>query len=134
MGSDMEVTASFTPSSHFLTVDVGPSDGGSVSLEPFQHAEGYAAGAELMLTAVASEGYEFVDWSGALTGSENPTTIIMDSDKIITANFSEVSPSPFPWWWIVVGVGVAALPVYFLVLRKTVSSGKASPEPEEQST
>jgi hypothetical protein len=127
MDPDMVVTASFVPSSHFLTVDVGPNGGGSVSLEPFQHAEGYSAGAEVILIAAASEGYEFVDWSGALSDSENPITIIMDSDKGITANFSEVAPSPFPWWWIVVGVGIVGLLVYFLVLRKTVSSVKVSP-------
>jgi hypothetical protein len=110
-----------------LTVETGPNGGGTVTLEPSPSAEGYVAGLEVILTAVASEGYEFVDWSGALTGSENPITIIMDSDKGITANFNEVSPSSFPWWWIVVGVGVVALLVYFLVLRKIVRSGKASP-------
>ena len=65
-------------------------------------------GATVTLTAIASEGYEFDHWSGNLSGSENPTTIIMDSDKEITANFTEVTSSTFPWKWIVLGVIVVA--------------------------
>jgi uncharacterized delta-60 repeat protein len=39
------------------------------------------------LVAIANGGYEFSSWSGDLTGSENPTTIIMNRNKSITANF-----------------------------------------------
>ena len=39
------------------------------------------------IVATADEGYEFDHWSGDITGSENPKTVSMDSDKNITANF-----------------------------------------------
>ncbi len=40
------------------------------------------------LTATPNKGYDFVGWSGNLSGTEDSTTIIMDSDKSVTANFS----------------------------------------------
>jgi hypothetical protein len=115
MDSDKEVMANFTQITYTLTVDVRPTSG-MVTLEPSQPAEGYVAGAEVTLTAVASEGYKFDHWSGSLVSSENTITITMDSDKEITASFIEVASSTFPWWWIVVGVVVVGLLVYFLVI------------------
>jgi PKD repeat protein len=38
---------------------------------------------------VAEAGFVFVDWSGDLSGSVNPTSIVMDSDKVVVANFEE---------------------------------------------
>ena len=119
MDSSKEVTAYFTRTTYTLTVGVNPS-GGTVTLEPSPPAGGYVLGTEVTLTAVADEGYEFDHWSGALSGSENPITITVDSEKAVTANFTEVTPSSFPWWWIVVGVGVVVvgLLVYFPVIRR----------------
>jgi hypothetical protein len=118
MDSDKEVTAHFAQITYTLTVGVNPS-GGTVTLEPSPPAGGYVVGTEITLTAVADEGYEFDHWSGALSGSENPTVITMDSDREITAHFTEVTPSSFPWWWIVVGVGVVGIGLlfYFLVIK-----------------
>jgi hypothetical protein len=39
------------------------------------------------LTAVAGEGYVFDHWSEDLAGDENPTTVTMDADKLVHANF-----------------------------------------------
>jgi uncharacterized repeat protein (TIGR02543 family) len=126
MDSDKEVTANFAQITHTLTVNDSQSDNGTVTLEPSQPAGGYVAGTEVTLTAVASDGYEFDHWSGAFSGSEIPTTIIMDSDKQITANFIEVSASAFPWWWIVVGVGVVftGLIGYFPLSRRSQAKRK----------
>jgi hypothetical protein len=121
MDSDKEVTANFAPVrpvTVILTVNVSPTDGGTVTLEPSPPAEGYAVGTEVTLTAIASEGYEFDHWSGALSSSENPTIITMDSEKEVIAHFIEVTSSPFPWWWIVVGVVVAGLLFYLLAMRR----------------
>ena len=41
------------------------------------------------LTAYAAPGWEFSGWSEDLTGSANPETIVMDSDKYVTATFVE---------------------------------------------
>jgi uncharacterized repeat protein (TIGR02543 family) len=41
------------------------------------------------LTAVPAAGWTFSNWSGDLTGSTNPDTIIMDGNKTVTATFTE---------------------------------------------
>ena len=38
--------------------------------------------------AVPDFGYVFDGWSGDLSGTTNPATIVMDCDKSVTANFS----------------------------------------------
>ena len=72
------------------------------------------------LRAIPSPGYNFVDWEGALSGSDDFATIVMDCTKNITANFTEIPPTQFAWWWIVGGiiVGVPAL----LLVGKIVGS------------
>jgi uncharacterized delta-60 repeat protein len=39
------------------------------------------------LTAVPNTGYAFVNWSGDLSGNNNPETLTMDGPKSVTANF-----------------------------------------------
>jgi TolB protein len=68
-----------------LTVDV--IGGGSVALDPQQPT--YAPGTVVELTATPDPGWSLYSWSGDLTGTENPTTITMDSDKVVTATFAE---------------------------------------------
>ena len=41
------------------------------------------------LSAVANKGYLFSNWTGDFIGTTNPVSIIMDSDKSITANFTQ---------------------------------------------
>jgi|GEM_PF-1680333 len=71
---------------YVLTVTTEGS--GSVTLAPDGGI--YDEGAEVQLTATADPGWVFSSWSGNLTGSDNPATITMDSDKTVTANFSEL--------------------------------------------
>jgi len=69
-----------------LTVNISPQGGGSVSLNP--SGGSYTAGTQVTLTAVANSGYVFSSWSGDLSGTQNPATITMDSNKVVTANFT----------------------------------------------
>lgn len=117
MDENKTITAIFSAYCH-LAVETDPTDGGAVTLEPSQPAEGYVAGTEVTVTAIAADGYRFDHWSGALSGSENPTTVNMVSGKEVTANFIK----PFPWWGMVLA-GVAggafiSLAFYFLVIRR----------------
>ncbi|RCK73121.1 MAG: Pectate lyase precursor [Ignavibacteriae bacterium] len=48
----------------------------------------YDSGAVVQLTAIPNTGYHFVNWSGDLSGVSNPTTILMTSNKNVTANFA----------------------------------------------
>lgn len=40
------------------------------------------------LLATAAQGWQFTGWSGSINGTVNPTNVLMDTDKSITANFS----------------------------------------------
>jgi|GEM_PF-3383881 len=83
------VTANFSQSQHTLTVNVSPSNSGSVSKSPNQST--YAYGAQVILTATPNSGYTFNNWTGDLTGTTNPVTVIMNGNKSTTANFSAVT-------------------------------------------
>jgi uncharacterized repeat protein (TIGR02543 family) len=48
----------------------------------------YAAGSTLQLIATPQSGYQFAGWSGSASGGANPLTVLMDSPKTITANFT----------------------------------------------
>ena len=73
--------------SYYLTLNTYGS--GSVSADPSMPS--YPAGTPVELTAIPDGGWEFVSWSGSHSGTANPDTIIMDSDKIITATFATIN-------------------------------------------
>ena len=70
------------PIIYTLTTSANPSEGGAVSPTTKQYEEGETA----TITATASSEYVFQSWSGA-TGSTNSTSVVMNSDKSVTANF-----------------------------------------------
>jgi hypothetical protein len=111
------ITAVFNPV-YALTVNTNPIGSGTVTLAPTQSAEGYAKGTKVTLTAIAGEGYKFDHWSGALSGSQNPVTITVGSEQIITANFAKAGGFPS---WLLIGIVVVViigLPLGFLVIRR----------------
>jgi hypothetical protein len=50
---------------------------------------GYAEGATAQVAAYPTPGWLFDAWAGDLTGNTNPTTLLMDANKSITAMFIE---------------------------------------------
>ncbi len=97
MDASKTVTAVFVRAFN-LTTAVSPQGGGTVGANP---APGpYAEGASVTLTATPAAGYEFDRWEGALTGSTNPATLVMDSNKSVTAVFRlvtfDLSTAVFP--------------------------------------
>lgn len=70
-----------------LTIDINPSQGGSVSPSGGQFEEGKTE----MFEASPANGWEFDSWSGDINSTENPYQITINSDMEITANFSERS-------------------------------------------
>ena len=88
--STMNVIAVFEliPESYTLTTT---ATNGAVSLDPAPSEDGtYEDGTEVTLTAIPDDGYEFTSWSGDMTGTDNPTTILIDGDKNITAEFDVI--------------------------------------------
>ena len=49
----------------------------------------YTSGATASVSATPSPGYDFTGWRGDLSGSTNPTNLVMNGNKSITANFTE---------------------------------------------
>jgi hypothetical protein len=68
----------------YLFINTNPN-GGTVLKNP--DLINYEIGQEVVLTAEASPGYIFVNWTGDYNGTENPLTLTMDSTMRITANF-----------------------------------------------
>ncbi len=62
---------------------------GSILLNPAANC--YASGFFVNVKATPETGYKFDNWSGDLSGSSNPEIIIMDNNKSISANFSDIS-------------------------------------------
>jgi len=79
-----------TPTNYSLSVTTQGQ--GSVSLNP--SGGSYASGTQVTLTASPSSGWQFSGWSGDITGSQNPAGITMNSNKSITATFSQVAAPP----------------------------------------
>jgi len=68
-----------------LNINISPQNAGTVSLNPAGGV--YTAGTQVQLTAQANSGYVFSNWSGDLSGTQNPATITMTSNKVVVANF-----------------------------------------------
>ena len=66
-----------------LTINIDGS--GNVVLDP--DGGTYEANTAVSLTATADPGWVFSDWSGDLISSDNSETIMMNSDKNVTATF-----------------------------------------------
>jgi hypothetical protein len=78
------VSLTVTPLQYSLTVTYQGS--GTVTKNPDQ--PWYTYGQVVTLTAFASAGWVFNHWSGDLTGNSNPTTIMIDGNKSVVANFT----------------------------------------------
>ena len=78
---DLTLTASFSELIISYTLTVTSQEGGSVNSEGGEYNEG----AEITLTATASEGYRFTGWSNGFSG--NQITIILNEDISLTASF-----------------------------------------------
>ena len=89
------VTANFTlitPTDYTLTMAVSPTGGGTTS--PAVGGHTYADGSVVNITATPASGYEFSSWTGVVADANSAsTTVTVDGNKTVTANFSELPPS-----------------------------------------
>lgn len=82
IGGDVVLTALFDTMYFTLTLESNNSDWGSV-----MGGGEYAYGSEVEITAVANEGYHFVQWSDGVT--ENPRVVVLLEDMELAAVFAE---------------------------------------------
>lgn len=90
---DTDITAVFEenepdePEEYSVDINVKNNEGGSVEINPDRGS--YEEGEEITVTANPDANWEFVEWEGDFSGSENPLLFNIDGDKIITAVFRE---------------------------------------------
>jgi hypothetical protein len=88
MNGNKSVTANFVSvPTYTLTTSAA---NGSITLNPPGGL--YNAGTVVTLTAHPNSGYWFTNWSGALSGSVSPTSLTMNGNKSVTANFNVLPP------------------------------------------
>ena len=74
------------PPQYSLTVNTVGS--GSVVSNP--SSSQYVSGTVVQLTANPNVGWQFSGWSGDITGTSNPASITMTSNKAVTATFTQI--------------------------------------------
>ncbi|MEZ4512330.1 MAG: LamG-like jellyroll fold domain-containing protein [Chloroflexota bacterium] len=87
MDQDRSITAVFAPLAY--TLDVAVVGNGSVGQTPLQPT--YAYNDLVALNAVAETGWSFSGWSGDVTGSNATKNVTINSNKVITATFTQDS-------------------------------------------
>lgn len=101
INANAQTTASGTysvnaPSTYALTLNQGGSTG-YINPSPVGTWNGsayvYNANSVVQLTANANPGYHFLNWSGDISGTANPTTITMNGNKNVAANFATGDPN-----------------------------------------
>jgi len=91
--ADVTVTATYKdpPVQVRLTVEVSPVTGGSVTGNgidcPGDCTQDYDEDTNVQLTAHAADEMTFLRWEGAITGTTNPDSLVMNADKQVTAYF-----------------------------------------------
>jgi|GEM_PF-1857043 len=74
-----------------FTLTTAASGSGTVAVSPVSSTGKYDSGTVVTLTATPASGNTFSSWSGSLTGSVNPSTLLMNSNKTVTAAFTAIS-------------------------------------------
>ena len=103
-GADVTVTANFVEvvEVYDLSMAANPVGGGTAT--DLFNASPYAAGTVVSIQAVAATGYRFVNWTGDVNTIDDvkdaETTITMDGDYYIIANFEEIQVGVKTGDWI----------------------------------
>jgi len=91
-----------------LSVSVSPLGAGSVSTSGGE----YKSGVQVVLIANPATDYYFDSWSGSASGTTTSVTIIMDSDKSVTANFATTPQAKYTTPGTGAAVGWVMFPDY----------------------
>ena len=110
-GADVTVTANFAEV-YDLSIGANPAGGGTAT--DLFNASPYTAGTVVSIQAVAAAGYRFVNWTGDVDTIDDvkdaETTITMDGDYYIIANFEEIQVGVKAGDWIKVEYTISGWP------------------------
>lgn len=137
MDCTKSATANFALITHKLTVKTDPAAGGLVTIDPAQPAGGYVAGTKVTASVTVAEGYDFGGWTGDATGNDTTISMTMDTDKQITAHFTEKKTLSWTYWlkrigtWVgiavLVGVALFLLIRWFVIRRRIPMAAEPCP-------
>nr|ADU33366.1 endo-1,4-beta-xylanase precursor [uncultured bacterium] len=85
------LTVGGDPNNFTLTTTASPAVGGTITKTP--NSASHAPNANVSITAVPAEGWAFNGWSGGASGTNATTSVTMNADKNVTANFKPVGVS-----------------------------------------
>ena len=89
MDRDWSIAADFTHTQ--CQLDISVAGGGSVKLDGVAYtlpwSGSFDAGSQVTVEAVADAGWRFANWSGDVTGTENPISVEISQDTSLTATF-----------------------------------------------
>jgi uncharacterized repeat protein (TIGR02543 family) len=115
------VTANFEQITPQFDLTISSTAGGTVTA-PGEGTFTYDQGTGVNLVAEAEEGYRFVNWTGDMDAvadvNASTTTITMDDDYSITANFEEEPSINWPLIVAILGAVVVVGLVIFFVRRR----------------
>jgi len=86
VNSSMTITANFERKEYELTVNT-EGEGTVEEVVVQRPRKEYESGTEVKLTANPAEDWEFTQWKGSFSSTENPYTVTVNSPKTITAVF-----------------------------------------------
>ena len=90
MNSNKTVTANFSEIPIY-TLTMAVNGNGSTSPPVGEYA--YSAGTVVPIAAIEGSGWEFDSWTGDVADPNSAsTTVLMDADKTVTANFKDITP------------------------------------------
>ncbi len=92
-----------------LTVNTNGSGAVTVNGNPYTGPVTVNEGTSLSLQANPAGGWQFDNWTGALTGATNPQNLTMDGNKTVTANFSEIPPQQYTLTVSTIGDGTVTV-------------------------
>ena len=88
---DSDTNEAETTPETLYNIGVSAEQGGSVNTS----GGDYPLGTVISIEATADSGYEFNEWTGNASGSDNPLSYTVEGDATITATFSEISSVDF---------------------------------------
>ena len=94
MDANKTVTANFQLITRILTMAVNPQGGGTTTPAAGNH--NYDHGTVVDITATPTNGWRFVNWTGDVADANSAnTTVTMNANKTVTANFEEIPPNQY---------------------------------------
>lgn len=92
MNSDKSVTANFSAACYTVTTAVSPTGSGTITASPGPNCGSqYTHGTSVTFTANPAANHTFSNWSGNLSGTNNPSSLSIVSAANITANFNTLT-------------------------------------------